>query len=65
MLVNCCEPLVPLVPAHEPLAVQVVELVLLQVSVALPPTKMDVGLTEIVTVGAGAAGVATENVMVV
>jgi hypothetical protein len=48
-------PLVLWVPLHAPLAVQDVALVELQVSVALPPSLIVVGETEIVTVAAAGA----------
>jgi hypothetical protein len=50
-------PLVACVPVHAPLAVQEVALVEDQVSVALCPTMIEVGLTVRVTVGAGVAAV--------
>ena len=46
-------PLVDCEPDHAPLAVHDVALVDDQVNVELAPRRMDVGLTEIVTVGAG------------
>jgi hypothetical protein len=52
-----CVPEVPLLPVHEPLAVQDVAFVEDQVSVELPPEVIDVGEAEIVTVGAGVVGV--------
>ena len=50
--VSLCVPLVACVPVHAPLAVHAVAFVEDQVSVALCPTVTDVGLTEIVTLGA-------------
>ncbi len=50
-------PLVLSLPVHAPLAVQAVALVEDQISVALPPSVIEVGLTASVKVGAAAAGV--------
>jgi hypothetical protein len=51
---TCCDPLVALVPVHAPPAVQLVEFVLLQVSVEVPPLATVVGLALSETTGAGA-----------
>jgi hypothetical protein len=56
-LVSDCVPLVALAPLHPPEAVQEVALVELHVSVELPPLEIDVGLAEMVTVGAGVPAV--------
>jgi hypothetical protein len=50
-------PLVASVPLHDPLAAQDVALVDDQVSVALCPTVIEVGVTAMVTVGTGAVTV--------
>ena len=63
--VNVCEPEVALVPDHPPEALQEEAFVELQVTVEELPQVTDVGLAVMVTVGAGAAGVATEKPMVV
>ncbi len=47
-----CEPLVPLLPVHPPLAVQPVALVLLQVRVLDCPDAIEEGLAATVTTGA-------------
>lgn len=52
--VTLAVPLVAMVPLQPPDAVQEVALVEVHVSVALPPTVIDVGLALIETVGAGA-----------
>jgi hypothetical protein len=49
------------VPLHEPLAAQLVALLLDQVSVVGLPAATLVGLAEIVAVGAGAAPASTMN----
>jgi hypothetical protein len=59
-----CEPLVTLLPDHAPEAEQLVAFALFQVSVALLPLVIVVGLAESVTVGAG-VGAAIMTVIVV
>ena len=58
ILLNCCEPLVDCDPLQPPLAVHDVALVDDHVIVDEPPDATDVGEAEMVTVGAGVAGVA-------
>jgi hypothetical protein len=48
-----CEPLMGMLPDQPPEAAHVVALVLDQVNVALAPLLTELGLAEIVTVGAG------------
>lgn len=50
-----CDPLVDLVPVHEPAALQAVALVDDHVRVELPPEATEPGLALILTVGAGVA----------
>jgi len=59
--VTASEPLVASLPLHEPLAVQAVALLLDQVSVALEPAAMVVGLTASDTVAGGAGASETLN----
>jgi hypothetical protein len=61
--VTLCVPDVDSVPLHAPLAVHAVALVLDQVSVAADPAAMLVGLTVILTAGAGVAPAETLNTM--
>ena len=51
--VNACEPEVALLPDQDPEAVQLVALVVDQVSVLEPPAVTEVGLADIRTTGAG------------
>jgi len=52
-----CVPLVVFEPDHAPDAAQLVALVLLHVSVELPPLAIDAGFAVSVTVGAGGVAV--------
>ncbi len=57
--VTSADPLVAFVPDQPPLAVHEVELVLVQVSVELPPATMPVGFADRLTVGTPAGATVT------